>query len=70
MRTLWTYPYPLDGGTLAELRLPPDLTRAEADRLKHMLDALVIEPDQSDEAPPVASGYLDFRADSEEPDHG
>lgn len=44
MRVLYTYPFPLSGGELAELRLPRDLTQPEADRIKQMLDSLVLGP--------------------------
>ena len=43
------YPVPLqDAGepVLATVRVPTDLTRAEADRIKAMLDALVVTVEQ------------------------
>lgn len=41
--TLWAYPFPLSDGTIAELHLPPDLTRRDAERIKQAIDALVID---------------------------
>lgn len=38
-----TYPFPLRPGVVATLEIPPDLTRAEADRLSKFLDSLVVE---------------------------
>jgi len=43
------YPIPLRPGVIAEARLPPDLTVAEADKLCTAIHALVLEPAEEDE---------------------
>lgn len=51
MRVIWTYPFPLNDGSFAELHLPPDLTQKEADRIKQFLDAVVLEPEEPEATP-------------------
>lgn len=50
-RNWCTYPIPLQETgepVLAELRVPTDLTRVEADHIKEMIDALVLTVEQED----------------------
>lgn len=49
-RPRMTYPIPLQNAgepiELAQLQVPTDLTRTEADRIKEMIDALVLTVEQ------------------------
>lgn len=47
------YPFPLQGGGLAHLRLPATLQPGDADRLAAFVKTLVVNPHDADEAPPV-----------------
>lgn len=43
-RLLIEHPIPLLDDTVATVILPKDLTRSEADRIKAVIDTLVLEP--------------------------
>ena len=43
-----TYPFPLSNGLVAELRLPSNLRRKDAERIKKLLDTLVMNDDSAE----------------------
>ena len=68
-RLLISYPIPFDGDRLGTLRVPKDITREEAERVKAMIDALVLPADSQpeDDAADIAAEGIEnsWREDGE-----